>query len=291
MEENSAGADHVRHGQRVFRRPIKRVPCPAPAAPVRQRSTARLRQSIGAIRRWCSVVRHNDLGFHVRDEDWSEPDRLPSDLVELLAQISGIEPARYRLSNSGSSLREAISAHGTGSRDARCVPARLSQMENMPTWLAPPMSQCSESPMYALDTHRKGITTPVGVQPSRHRIVIVGADHGGGMLREVGHSAGHRVRFVGHAEHAAIIDLVAEHHQARYRQVLPLQHMGYALLRTAEPRVRRRRRCVSRRRSTWAWTCCCGCRRGMTLHRCARAQAGSTFSGGGDKSFAHAEIG
>ena len=33
------------------------------------------------------------------------------------------------------------------------------------------------------------------------------------MLREGGWGSGYGVRFVGHAEHADIVDLVAEHHQ------------------------------------------------------------------------------
>lgn len=51
-----------------------------------------------------------------------------------------------RLSRLGSSWREATSARGTGSTTPRCALDRFSQMETMPTRLAPPMSQDSESP-------------------------------------------------------------------------------------------------------------------------------------------------
>ena len=44
---------------------------------------------------------------------------------------------------------------------------------------------------------------PTCVQSARHGIIVVGADHACGMAHERWHGVGHRVRFVGHAEHAA----------------------------------------------------------------------------------------
>ena len=50
------------------------------------------------------------------------------------------------------------------------------------------------------------------------------------MLREGGWGSGYGVRFVGHAEHADIVDLVAEHHYTGFRQVLHAEHMGHTLV-------------------------------------------------------------
>ena len=51
--------------------------------------------------------------------------------------------------------------------------------------------------------------------------VVVGADDGGGVLGELGSAAGDRVRFVGRAEHADVVDLIPEHHQTRILGILP----------------------------------------------------------------------
>ena len=55
-------------------------------------------------------------------------------------------------------------------------------------------------------------------EPTRDGVVVVGADDGGGVLGELGSGAGYRVCFIGNAEHADVVDLVAEHHQATVRE-------------------------------------------------------------------------
>ena len=58
------------------------------------------------------------------------------------------------------------------------------------------------------------------LEPTRDGVVVVGADDGGGVRGQLRRSAGDRVRFVGHAEHVDVVDLVAEHHHAAVREVL-----------------------------------------------------------------------
>ena len=81
--------------------------------------------------------------------------------------------------------------------------------------------------MLGLTTFSNGNSAPAGVQPARYGIVVVGADHARGMLHEGRHGAGHGVRFVGNAELADIVDLVAEYHGLRASS--ELQHMGHTL--------------------------------------------------------------
>ena len=57
-------------------------------------------------------------------------------------------------------------------------------------------------------------------EPTRDGIVVVGADDGGGVPGELGNGAGDRVRFVGRAEHADVVDLIPEYDCAAVQEVL-----------------------------------------------------------------------
>ena len=67
-------------------------------------------------------------------------------------------------------------------------------------------------------------------EPPRDGIVVVGADDGGGVPGELGNGAGYRVRFVGHTEHADVVDFVAEHDQSTVLETLQPLDAGYTLI-------------------------------------------------------------